>query len=79
MVKTRIRLDRPSGASSVKNGPRTLLSVAFPAGGLLSASTTAEIPRTSERRMNSWRRGVHVLPVRVRKSIVLIHSSVVML
>ena len=63
----------------MKNGPRTLLSVALPTGGLLSASTRAETPRTSERRMNSWRRGVHVLPVRVRKSIVLIHSSVVML
>lgn len=33
----------------------------------------------SERRMNSWRMGVHVFPVRVRKSMVLIHSSVVML
>jgi hypothetical protein len=63
----------------VKNGPRTLLSVAFPAGGLLSESTRAETPSMSERRMNSWRMGVHVFPVRVRKSMVLIHSSVVML
>ena len=71
--------DEPSGASSVKNGPRTVLSVAFPTGGLLSESMRADTPSTSERRMNSWRIGVHVWPVRVRNSIVLIHSSVVML
>ena len=63
----------------MKKGPRTLLSVAFPVGGLLSELTRAETPNTSERRMNSWRMGVHILPVRVRKSIVVIHSSVVML
>jgi hypothetical protein len=71
--------DEPSGASSVKNGPRTLLSVAIPFEGLLSASTRADTPSTSERRMNSWRSGVHVWPVRVRNLIVLIHSSVVRL
>lgn len=71
--------NEPSGASSVKNGPKTELSVAFPIGGLLSESTRADRPSTSERRINSWRSGVHVWPVRVRKLIVFIHSSVVML
>ena len=71
--------DEPSGASSVKNGPRTVLSVAFPTGGLLSESTRADTPSTSERRINSWRIGVHVWPVRVRNWIVFIHSSVVIL
>jgi hypothetical protein len=63
----------------VKNGPKTVLSVALPIGGLLSESTSADTPSTSERRINSWRSGVHVWPVRVRKLIVLIHSSVVRL
>lgn len=67
-----------SGASSVKKGPRTLLSVAPLIGGLFSASTSAEAPRISERRMNSCRRGVQVWPTRVKYSIVFIHSSVVM-
>jgi hypothetical protein len=47
--------------------------------GLLSESMRAETPRTSERRMNSWWMGLHILPMQVRKSMVLIHSSVVML
>jgi len=47
--------DVPSCASSVKNGPRTEDSVAVPTLGLLSASTRAETPKTSESRMNSWR------------------------
>lgn len=51
-------MDSQSGASSVKNGPRTLLSVA-PVGGLLRASTSAEAPKISERRINSWRVEVH--------------------
>ena len=59
-----------------EESPRTLLSVAYLTGRLLSASTTADA-RTSEKRMNSWRMGVQVLPVRVRKSVVFIHSSVV--
>ena len=63
----------------MKNGPKTVLSVAFPIGGLLSESTRADTPSTSERRINSWRSGVHVWPVRVRKLIVLIHSSEVRL
>jgi hypothetical protein len=71
--------NEPSGASSVKNGPRTLLSVAPPSVVLLSASTSADIPSTSERRTNSWRSGVHIWPVRVRNWIAVIHSSVVML
>jgi len=62
----------------VKGGPRPLLSVAFPTG-VLSASTTVERPRTSERRRDSWRREVNVPPMRVRKPIVLVHSSVVVL
>jgi hypothetical protein len=68
-----------SGASSVKKGAKKDLFVAFPSGGLLSESTRADTPSTSERRINSWRIGVHVWPVRVRKLIVFIHSSVVML
>jgi hypothetical protein len=44
------------GAPSVKNGSRTLLSVAFPTGGMLSASTAAEWPRKSERKTNSCQR-----------------------
>ena len=73
--------DARSGASSVKNGPRRLLSVAVPTFGLLSASTSAATPSTSESRMNSWRCGVsvHVCPVRVRKLMAVIHSSCVTL
>lgn len=44
-------------------------------GGPLSASTRALRPRTSLRRMNSWRRGVQVWPVRVRKAIAAVHSA----
>ena len=42
------RLSCPSGASSVKNGLRTLLFIAFPTGGLLSVSAAADTPKTSE-------------------------------
>jgi hypothetical protein len=52
--------DERSGASSVKNGPRTLLSVAPRSVGLLSVSTSADTLSTSERRINSWRSGVHI-------------------
>ena len=63
----------------MKNGPSTLLSIAPWMGGLLSASTSADTPRMSDRRMNSCRMGVHVCPTRVRNWIVFVHSSVVML
>jgi hypothetical protein len=46
-------LHSPSGASSVKNGPRTLLSIAPLIGGLLRASTKADTPRVSDSKMNS--------------------------
>jgi hypothetical protein len=63
----------------VKNGPRTLFSVAPPITGLFNESTRAETPRTSDSRMFSWRNGVHFCPVRVKNSIAAIHSSVVRL
>ena len=63
----------------MKNGPKTLLSVAASTGGLLSASTSADTPSTSESRTNSWRSGVHVCPVRVRNWMADIHSSCVIL
>ena len=69
----------PSGASSVKNGPRTELAVPPETLGLFSPSTRADTPRTSERRMNSCLIGVQVWPVRVRKLMAVIHSSVVRL
>ena len=43
----------PSGASSVKNGPRTELFVPPETVGLFSPSTRADTPNMSERRMNS--------------------------
>ena len=69
----------PSGASSVKNGPRTELFVPPETVGLFNPSTRADTPSTSERRMNSCLSWVQVWPVRVRKLIVVIHSSVVRL
>lgn len=47
------RGERTSFASSVKKGPRTVPSVAGATTGWFMASTRAERPRTSERRMNS--------------------------
>ena len=68
-----------SGASSVKNGPRKVLSVAFPTRGLLILSTSADTPNTSENRVNCRLGVVGVSPMRVRNSIPLFHSSVVIL
>lgn len=68
-----------SGASSVKNGPRTELAVPPETVGLFSPSTRADTPSTSDRRMNSCLIGLQVWPVRVRKLIAVIHSSVVRL
>src|SRR5258708_19050369 len=42
------RIYARSGVSSVKNGPRRVLSVAFATRGLLSLSTRAVTPNTSE-------------------------------
>ena len=70
--------DAPSGASSVKNGPRLLLSVSVLTRGLLSASTSADPPSTLKIRENS-RCGAFVCPARVRNSMAVIHSSVVIL
>jgi hypothetical protein len=47
------KCDVLSCASSVKNGPRTVDSVDFPTVGWSMASTRADTPKTSERRMNS--------------------------
>src|ERR1700761_7067978 len=69
------KCDTPFGASSVKKGPRMLLSVAVPTGGLLSASTSAVTPSTLESRTNSWRSA----GTRVRNSMAVIHSSGVIL
>jgi hypothetical protein len=70
----------------VKNGPRTELSVAgllfgseTTSAGLLIASTTAETPSISDRRMNSCLVSVQVFPTRVKNSIAAIHSAVVTL
>src|SRR5712664_174030 len=41
------------------------------------ASTSIEIPRISDKRMNSCRLSEHILPARVRKSIACHHSSCV--
>ncbi len=68
-----------SGASSVKNGPRRVLSVAFPTRGLLSLSTRADTPNMYENLWNSRAGGMDVSPMRVRNSIPLLHSSVVIL
>jgi hypothetical protein len=72
--------DERSGASSVKYGPKKLLSVAFPTRGLLSVSTRADTPSTSESKSNSPKNGGgDFCPVRERNSRTLFHSSVVML
>ena len=65
----------------MKNGPRALLSVAFPIRGLLSLSRRAVTPNASESRFNSWPRGpgVNASFKLVRNSIPLLHSSVVIL
>ena len=68
-----------SGASLVKNGPRTELAVPPESLGLFSMFTRADTPRTPERAMNSCLIGVQVWPVRVRKLMAVIHSSVVRL
>jgi hypothetical protein len=64
-------LSCPSGASFVKNGPRTLLSIAFPTGELLSVLTAADTPKTSEDELLADGMGVHIFPVRVRRPIVV--------
>ena len=46
----------PFGMSSVKRGDWALLAVAFSITELLSALTTAETPRTSDKSIESWRR-----------------------
>ena len=56
-----------------------VLSVAFPSTGLFKAFTNADTPKTSESRIVSWRKGVHICPTRVRNLIASIHSSVVRL
>lgn len=72
--------DERLGASSVKYGPKKLLSVAFPTRGLLSVSMRADTPSTSESESNSpWNGAGDSCPVRERNSIALFHSSVVML
>ncbi len=67
------------GASSVWNGPSTLLAVAPGMAGVFSKSTKADTPSTSESKINSCRIGVDVCPTCVRNWIEFIHSSVVML
>ena len=65
-------LSCPSGAPSLKNGHRTLPSVAFPTGELLSTLTAADTPKTSEEdELLADGMGVHMFPVRVRRPIVV--------
>src|SRR5690606_21464186 len=74
-----------SGAPSQKNGPCTVASVggsgcpaprpAFTPAACALATTSIEMPRVSDNRMNSWRFSSHILPVAVRNSMPFIHSS----
>ena len=68
-----------SGASSVKNGPRSELGVPPESLGPFSMSARADTPRTPERPKNSCLIGVLAWPAWVRKLIAVIHSSVVRL
>ncbi|MCP9982759.1 hypothetical protein LUX39_38765 [Actinomadura madurae] len=62
------------GASSTKNGPKTVASVASPRAGSLIVIVCMDAPRTSESRMNSCRSPPVMCPTPVRNSMAFRHS-----
>src|SRR4051812_19618290 len=64
-----------AGEPSMKNGPKTVDSVAPGGRRWLMPTTSIDSPSTSESRMNSWRLSSVMWPTRVRKSIPANHSS----
>src|SRR3954447_6166077 len=64
-----------AGEPSMKNGPKTVDSVAPGGRRWFMPTTSIDSPRVSEARTNSWRLSSVMWPVRVRKSMAANHSS----